>query len=143
MELIRKFVRCKKGHILIQALIIIPIIYIALFLPFCFSVVQHKRSVLNDVLDYSLQRAAVEGGLSGRLRQEILDVLEQRGFNPAEVLILPASFVAKPRGEVIEITIAVPGHSKLLSGVKAIGGEHPSEDWHIAANGSIMSEKIP
>ncbi len=143
MEVIRGFVRDKSGHILIQALIIIPIIYIALFLPFSFAVVQHKRSVLDDVLDYSLQRAAVEGGLTTRLRQELLDVLEERGFDRTEISVMPASFVERVRGEIIEISIAVPGHSGILSGVKAIGGEPPPEDWQMSASGSIMSEKLP
>jgi len=143
MEVMREFFRCRKGHILIQALIIFPIIYVALFLPFSFAVVQHKRSVLNDVLDYSLQRVAIEGGMTSRLRQEILDILEERGFNPAEVAIMPATFIERSRGEVIEITIAMPGHSGILSGVRAIGGTPPPEEWQLAASGSIMSEKIP
>jgi len=112
-------------------------------LPFSFAVVQHKRSVLNEVLDFSLQRAAVRGGIDDALRQEILTALAARGFDPAEATITPSAFLTKNRGEMIEITIAVPGKAGTLAGVRALGGEPPPENWLLLAEGSIMSEKIP
>ncbi|MDX9872806.1 MAG: hypothetical protein RBT41_10355 [Clostridia bacterium] len=139
----RSFLCCQKGHILLQTLIIMPILLAMLFLPFNFSVLQHKRSVLDDILDKALQRAAVEGGLTADVRQEILNDLEARGFDPLTAEIGPAVHSARRRGEIIEISIAVPGNAHSLKGVMAIGGAPPPAEWMLKASGSIMSEKLP
>ncbi|MCR4442779.1 MAG: hypothetical protein QHH10_10940 [Peptococcaceae bacterium] len=141
--LLKRFCKEQKGHVLLQAMLIIPMLYLALFLPFGFSVAQHKRSVLNDVLDMALQKAAVEGGITAPVRQEIIETLRVRGFNPDVVTIEPGGYIQKLRGETISITISVPGSIDSLNGVKAIGGTPPPAGWRITASGSIMSEKIP
>lgn len=142
MGLLRRIRQKRQGHILLQALIIMPVLYIALFLPFSFAIAQHKRSVLNDTLDMALQRAAVAGGVSEAVRQGILDDLQERGFSPEEVIIEPGGYVPKSRGEMIRITISVPGNAAAFKSVQAIKGETPPEDWMISASGSIMSEKL-
>lgn len=133
----------QKGHMLLQILIIMPLLCAILFLPLNFAIVQHQRSVLNDTLDLLLQRAAVLGGITEQLRQEILSELEERGFDPAKVVINPQSYIEKTRGELIQITISVPGDAGLLKGVRALGGTPPPDDWEITATGCIMSEKLP
>jgi len=140
---LKNFCSCQKGHILLQAMIIMPILIVMLFLPLSFSVVQHKRSVLNDVLDKALQRAAVEGGVTAGVRLGILDDLQNRGFDPDQVEIEPAFYTEKLRGEIIDITIYAPGNAGALKGVGAIGGATPPDDWKLRAAGSIMSEKLP
>lgn len=139
----KKIYNCQRGHILLQTLIIMPILVAMLFLPLCFSVVQHKRSVINDILDKSLQRAAVEGGLSAGIRQSILDDMQEKGFDPLQVVIEPAFFAETFRGEIIDLTISAPGNAGTLKGVEAIGASPPPDTWMITATGSIMSEKIP
>lgn len=141
--MLKKFYSCQKGHILLQALIIMPILVAMLFLPLNFSVVQHKRSVINDVLDKALQRAAVEGGITANVRQGILDDMQDRGFDLLQVFVEPAFYTEKLRGETIEITISAPGNASSLKGVEAIGSSPPSDTWMITATGSIMSEKLP
>lgn len=137
------FLKNKRGHILLQALIVMPVIYIALFLPLNFSIIQHERSVLNDVLDMALQKAAVDGGITTASRTFLLHEMQARGFDPAVVTITPASYVSVNRGNLIEITISVPGNASLLNGVKAIGGSPPPDAWRIMAGGCVMSEKLP
>lgn len=132
-----------RGHILLQLLIIIPIMYIVLFLPLEFTFAQYKRSVLNDVLDLALQKAAVEGGITYDVRRQILTDLEERGFNRSAVIIAPEADRSHLRGEIIELTISVPGGASSLKGVRAIGGTPPPDTWLITAAGKIMSEKLP
>lgn len=139
----KKFYDCQQGHILLQCLIIMPILVAMLFLPLSFSVVQHKRSVINDVLDKSLQSAAVEGGITAGVRQSILDDMQNSGFDRMQVVIEPVLYVEKNRGEIIELTISVPGNANVLKGIKAIGSSPPPDTWMITATGSIMSEKLP
>lgn len=141
--MLRKFILAHKGHILMQALIIMPLLYIAVFLPFSFAVVQHKRSVLNDTLDMALKKAAVEGGITTSLRQELLDSLVDQGFSTDDIAIEPDKYEERLRGEIIEINIGVPGKGSSLKGVEAVGGTPPPDDWKIKASGSIMSEKLP
>ncbi len=141
--MLRKFMQAYRGHILMQALIIMPLLYIALYLPFSFAVVQHKRSVLNDTLDMALKRAAVEGGLTANLRQEVLEFLVEQGFSSDDIVIEPKKYEERQRGEIIEITIGVPGKGSSLKGIEAVGGTPPPDDWQIKAFGSIMSEKLP
>lgn len=141
--MLKDLYNCQKGHILLQALIIMPILVAMLFLPLNFSVVQHKRSVINEVLDKALQRAAVEGGMTTRVRQGILDDMQDRGFDPLQIVVEPAFFTEKLRGEIIDITISAPGNASSLKGVEAIGGSPPPDTWMITASGSVMSEKLP
>lgn len=141
--MLRNFLSCRKGHILLQALIIMPLLVALLFLPFHFSVLQHKRSILNDVLDKALQQAAVAGGVTAAVREGILNDLAEKGFDPLLVEIEPDVYTPRWRGETIEITIAVPGNAASLRGVSAIGGAPPPEEWMLTASGSIMSEKLP
>lgn len=141
--MIRKMFNNQKGHVLLQVLIAMPIIYLILFLPLNITFAQHKRSVLNDVLDLALQKAAVEGGITGAVRAQILTDLEERGFDPLDVIIEPAAYTKRLRGELIELTISVYGGAASLKGVGAIGGEPPPDDWRILAEGTIMSEKLP
>lgn len=138
-----EYLRNEKGHLLLQALVIMPLLYAVLYLPFNFAIIQHQRSVLNDILDVALQRASVSGGITNQLREEVLAEMENRGFNPENVSISPNSFIEKTRGELLHITISVPGNPGILKGVTAIGGLPPNEGWEIKASGSIMSEKIP
>lgn len=137
------YLKNERGHLLLQALVIMPLLCAILYLPFSFAIIQHQRSVLNDILDVSLQRASVSGGITNQLREEILAEMENRGFNPVNVKISPNSYIEKTRGELIHITISVPGNRELLKGFGAIGGAPPAEGWEITASGSIMSEKIP
>lgn len=139
----KAFFKNEKGHLLLQALVVMPLLCAALYLPFSFAIIQHQRSVLNNVLDLSLQRAAVSGGINNQLVGEILTEMQNRGFNPADVVINSNAFIEKTRGEVIEISISVSGNDEILKGVRAIGGTPPPEGWSITAVGSIMSEKIP
>lgn len=139
----KRCLKNEKGHLLLQALIIMPLLYAVLFLPFNYAIIQHQRSVLDNILDMSLQRASILGGITDQLRDEILAELQDRGFNPADVQIIPGSYMERTRGEIIKITISVPGNADILKGVRAIGGTPPAEGWEITASGSIMSEKIP
>lgn len=132
-----------SGHILLQTLIILPILYIALFLPFHFAVAQHKRSVLNGVLENALQKAAVDGGLKDDIRADLLNQLHEQGFDAAEVVITPTGYSEVARPGMIRISISIPGNSATFRGVQALGGSKPPDDWRITAAGSIMSEKLP
>lgn len=142
-ENVKELCKCQDGHILLQTIIIMPILIAMLFLPFSFSVVQHKRSVINDVLDKSLQRAAIEGGVTAGVKQIILNDLQAMGLDPNEVIIEPSHYTKRLRGEFIEITISVPGNASALKGVAAVGASPPPTNWRITAAGSIMSEKLP
>lgn len=141
--MLNAFIKNYRGHMLLQALIILPLLYIAIFLPLNFSVVQHRRSVLDNALDIALQRAAVAGGVTEGIRRDTTGFLAEKGFNPGEVLIIPQNYQLRTRGEIIQITIKVPGNAELLQGVRVLGGEPPQEDWEITAIGSIMSELLP
>ena len=132
-----------KGHALLQFLIIMPLLYLIIFIPINLTFAQHKRNVLNDVLDMALQKAAIEGGVNAVVRQQILTDLHDRGFKPDDVIIEPAVYTEYLRGELIELSISVPGGASSLKGVEAIGGTPPPDDWRITASGSIMSEKLP
>lgn len=138
-----KILRDNKGHIVIQAMIVMVILYVALVLPLNFSFVQHKRSVLNDVLDKALQRAAVEGGLTDAGRAAILDDLQAKNIDITGATITPSSYTVHERGEIIDISIAVRLNSNLLRGVSAVGGTPPPEGAEMVASGSIMSEYLP
>jgi len=137
------FFKNRKGYILLQAVLLMVLIYTALFLPFNFNLVQHKRNVINDVLDKGLQRAAVEGGVTSSVRNMIVNDLKTRGFAEEDIEVEPGVFEQKNRGETIEITIKVLGYGENLKGVSALGGTPPPEGWKILAQGSIMSEYIP
>lgn len=132
-----------NGHILLQTLIILPILYIALFLPFHFAIVQHKRSVLNGVLEMALQKAAVDGGIKDELRTGLLNQLHGQGFDTTDVIITPSGFSEVIRPGIIQISISVPGKASVFKGVEALGGSMPPDDWRITASGCIMSEKLP
>jgi hypothetical protein len=135
-------IRAPHGHILLQTLIVMPILYVLIFLPFSFALIQHKRSVLNDVLEVALQRASVEGGLTEQVRGKILSEMEKRGINPGEVLIQPEHTIVRTRGEIIEISISIPGGAGLLKGLAALGGQPLPDDWCLTAAGSVMSERL-
>jgi hypothetical protein len=90
-----------------------------------------------------LQRASVEGGITAVVRQSILDDLQDRGFDPTQVIIEPSQYTKRMRGELIEITISIPGNVSALKGLGAIGTSPPPTNWRITAVGSIMSEKLP
>lgn len=139
----RLFLHEQKGYIMVQACIVMVLVFIALVLPLSFTFSQHKRSVLNDVLDKSLQRAAVEGGLTEAGRQSILHDLAGLGFDITSVIITPCENTECLRGEIIEMTISVPLNVESLRGLSAIGADPPEPGTRIIAKGSIMSEKLP
>lgn len=128
---------------MVQACIVMVLIFIALVLPLNFTFSQHKRSVTDDVLDKALQRAAVEGGLTDAGRQAILNDLSDRGIDISGAVIAPAFYSEHVRGEIIEITISIPLNADNLRGVTAVGGTPPPDRTMLTAKGSIMSEKLP
>lgn len=138
----KRYYASQQGHILLETLIIMPILVAILFLPLNFSIVQHKRSVINNILEKALQQAAVEGGITSEIRQDILLDMQAQGFDRLQAIIEPDFYQEKLRGEIIEITVSVPGNSNSLSGVGVFGSQPPPGTWMITATGSIMSEKI-
>lgn len=136
-------VRNRQGHILLETIIIMPLILVVLFLSFSFSVTYHKRSVLNNVLDMALQKAAVAGGLTSDIRGALFFELDKHGFDSDKIKIEPLSYVEKNRGEIITISIAISENGQGFNMIQAIGGEPFPDIWQIKAEGSIMSEKLP
>lgn len=130
------------GSVTIETVIVLPLLVFLAFFGVEVWVVIQRHALLQSVLNTALVRVQLEGEVSPAIRQDILAMLQQAGFDPQKVSFgnsTPAGVVRR-RGEPLHLEIGYP-KGRVMTVVRLLGLEPPDPNGYMWVSGTTISER--
>lgn len=139
----KRFLRNEQGTSTIEFIIISALAIFVMMFPVAMSLEMFSAHAVQRELDRALQIAAVQGGVSAELADEIEERLKAKGFDEVEIQSNAMDQVVQ-KGEEINITLEVKRKTiNYHNAVMALIGGRGVVGEDIVQNGTILSEYVP